>query len=80
MPLDEQVVRGPNYVLSNFYIKYVSRCPGGELWTYDQGPLDIKNKWVGFDGNLPHGTLCFSGIRYSLIYFTISKVSWKSTL
>ena len=44
---------------------------GGQLWTFDQGPLDVKNKWVSFDGNLPHGTLCFSGNRYSLIFFTV---------
>jgi len=60
-----------------YLIEFASRCPGGELWTYDQGPLDVKNQWVGFDGNLPHGTLCFTGTRYSLIYFTISRVSSK---
>jgi hypothetical protein len=60
------------------YIISFSFRPGRELWTYDQGPLNVKNRWMGFDGNLPHGTLCFTGTRYSLIYFTISKVIMPS--
>lgn len=41
----------------------------GGLWVHDQGALDVKKKFVAFDGNVPHATLDFEGERFSLIYF-----------
>jgi hypothetical protein len=32
--------------------------------------MDCHNKWLTFDGNIPHCTLPYSGTRYTLIYFT----------
>eukprot|EP00439_Symbiodinium_sp_Y106_P033725 s692_g4.t1 len=49
---------------------------GGQLWVDDashgqRGRIaDIRGRWLGFDGNLPHKVLPFSGRRYTLVYFS----------
>jgi hypothetical protein len=35
----------------------------GKLWGLELGAVDIKRRWVEFDGNLPHCTLPFTGAR-----------------
>jgi len=42
---------------------------GGELYVDGRGLLDVWNKWVEFDGNVPHFTNVFTGRRYTLIFF-----------
>lgn len=45
---------------------------GGQLWTADQGLLDVRHKWATFDGRQPHATMPFgpaTTTRYSLIYW-----------
>jgi len=42
---------------------------GGELYVDKRGLLDVRNKWVEFDGNIPHFTNVFTGRRYTLIFF-----------
>ena len=39
--------------------------------------LDIKHREVRFDGNLPHMTMPFDGVRYSLVYFT--RTDWHQS-
>ena len=46
---------------------------GGGLWTQENGAKSVKNRWIEFDGNLPHMTLSFRGERYTLIYYTNKK-------
>ena len=37
---------------------------GGHLWIQGRGPVDVKNKWENFDGNIPHGTITpYAGTR-----------------
>jgi hypothetical protein len=44
---------------------------GGELWTHDQGSLNVKHSFKMFDGNVPHKTLPWKqGRRFALIYYT----------
>ena len=43
---------------------------GGEIWIADEGIKSFKNKFCFFDGNEPHGTMPFTGTRYTLVYFT----------
>ena len=49
---------------------------GGQLWVDDgsnggKGRVaNIKEKWLGFDGNLPHKVLPFQGRRYTLVFFS----------
>eukprot|EP01050_Picozoa_sp_SAG11_P015589 SAG11_NODE_2038_length_3892_cov_181.204587_2_plen_663_part_00 len=63
---------GPSYIIGlGDYSHTAQDCYGGCLWIEGQGPVDIKNKWVLFDGNIPHGTIGnYVGTRYSLVYFT----------
>eukprot|EP01050_Picozoa_sp_SAG11_P018929 SAG11_NODE_2938_length_2822_cov_388.174807_1_plen_549_part_10 len=63
---------GPSYIIGlGDYSHTAQDCYGGWLWIEGRGPVDIKNKWVLFDGNIPHGTIGnYVGTRYSLIYFT----------
>ena len=49
---------------------------GGELFTKGEA-IDIRNKFVSFDGRITHETLPFEGERYSLVFFRI-KSSWKN--
>jgi len=43
---------------------------GGSVWVQDRGALDCHNKWVEFDGNIPHSTICpYKGTRYTLVYY-----------
>ena len=32
--------------------------------------FDIKNRWVRFNGNVPHGVKKFEGTRISIVFFT----------
>merc|ERR1711964_796584 len=41
----------------------------GELYVHDQGKLDVKGKWITFDGNIPHMTCPYTGTRYTIILF-----------
>ena len=49
---------------------------GGQLWVDDgshagKGRVaDIRGRWLGFDGNLPHKVLPFEGRRYTLVFFS----------
>jgi hypothetical protein len=44
---------------------------GGSVWVQDRGALDCHNKWVEFDGNIPHATILpYKGTRYTLVYYT----------
>ena len=49
---------------------------GGQLWVDDgsHGGLgrvaNVKARWLGFDGNLPHKVLPFEGRRYTLVFFS----------
>ena len=44
---------------------------GGSVWVQDRGALDCHDKWVEFDGNIPHSTICpYKGTRYTLVYYT----------
>eukprot|EP01050_Picozoa_sp_SAG11_P030217 SAG11_NODE_8840_length_970_cov_196.246843_1_plen_273_part_10 len=63
---------GPSYIIGlGDYSHTAQDCYGGWLWIEGRGPVDIKNKWVLFDGNIPHGTIGnYVGTRYSLVYFT----------
>eukprot|EP01050_Picozoa_sp_SAG11_P025088 SAG11_NODE_5549_length_1528_cov_764.609517_2_plen_222_part_01 len=63
---------GPSYIIGlGNYSHTAQECYGGWLWIEGRGPVNIKNKWVKFDGNIPHGTIGnYVGTRYSLIYFT----------
>ena len=42
---------------------------GGHLWLEDSGSVDIRNRWLDFDGRKLHKTEPHIGERYSLIYF-----------
>eukprot|EP01050_Picozoa_sp_SAG11_P014766 SAG11_NODE_1852_length_4166_cov_156.696090_1_plen_190_part_10 len=49
---------GPSYIIGlGDYAHTAQDCYGGWLWIQGRGPVDIKNKWVKFDGNIPHGTI-----------------------
>ena len=55
---------------------------GGELGIIDsktkvKREINIKNKFVSFDGSDVHFTLPFTGTRYSLVYFTIDVKSTR---
>jgi hypothetical protein len=41
----------------------------GKLWLEDIGSVDIRHKWLDFDGRKLHKTEPHIGERYSLIYF-----------
>jgi hypothetical protein len=43
---------------------------GGRLWLHGTGPLDCRERFVEFDGNVAHCTLPFKGERFSLMYYT----------
>lgn len=49
---------------------------GGQLWVDDgshggKGRVaNVKGRWLGFDGNLPHKVLPFTGRRYTLVFFS----------
>ena len=43
---------------------------GGRVWVHGSGPLNCKNRFVQFDGNVAHCTLPFKGERFSLVYYT----------
>ena len=32
--------------------------------------IDIKNRWLKFDGNVPHAVVPYDGQRYSVVFFT----------
>lgn len=53
---------------------------GGELYVHGVGKVDIQNRWHEFDGNVPHLTCPFEGMRYSLIYFTNQSYGLVSTI
>ena len=55
---------GPSYIVG------LGDYTGGRLWVHTEGALDCHNKWVCFDGNIPHRTLPFAGTRYTLIFYT----------
>ena len=43
---------------------------GGSVWVQGRGALDCHNKWVEFDGNIPHATIWpYKGTRYTLVYY-----------
>ena len=42
---------------------------GGELAVEGRGVLDVRHRWVDFDGRLLHHVQPFEGERYSLVYF-----------
>lgn len=54
---------GPSYIVG------VGDYTDGELWVQTEGTMDCHNKWVTFDGNVPHCTMPYRGTRYTLIYF-----------
>lgn len=49
---------------------------GGQLWLDDGSHggcgrvADLRDQWLGFDGNLPHKVLPFSGRRYTIVFFS----------
>jgi len=43
---------------------------GGNLYIHEAGTLKTQNKFIFFNGNVPHMTLPYSGTRYSIVYFT----------
>ena len=47
---------------------------GGSVWIQDMGAESVKEKFIEFDGNVPHATLPFAGTRYTLVFFSHS--SW----
>tara|TARA_Y100001973_G_C5172768_1_gene320075 strand:+ start:165 stop:929 length:765 start_codon:yes stop_codon:yes gene_type:complete len=51
---------------------------GGNLYIHGVGTVKTKNKFIFFNGNVPHMTLPYSGKRYSIVYFT--HTSAKSVL
>eukprot|EP01050_Picozoa_sp_SAG11_P010265 SAG11_NODE_1019_length_6159_cov_23.425248_5_plen_999_part_00 len=63
---------GPSYIIGlGDYRHSPEECYGGCVWIEGRGPVDIKNKWVHFDGNIPHATVSpYTGTRYTLVYFT----------
>lgn len=42
---------------------------GGELWTLQDGPVNVRHKFFRYDGTEPHATLPFEGERFSVVYF-----------
>jgi hypothetical protein len=56
--------------LGNSYIVGVGDYTDGALWVHGQDDVQCHDKWVQFDGNLPHCTLPYTGTRYTLIYFS----------
>lgn len=51
------------------YIIGLGAYTGGELLTGDRS-INIRNKFLKFDGRQTHSTAPFKGERYSLVYFT----------
>lgn len=43
---------------------------GGQLYVHKQGTMNTKNNIIFFNGNNPHITLPYSGVRYSIVFFT----------
>ena len=41
----------------------------GELWTHNDGIVDIRHNWHRFDGTAFHAALPYRGLRYSLVYW-----------
>ena len=60
---------GPSYIVD------VGDYKDGGLWVQRLGGVDCKNKWIQFDGNMPHCTLPYEGIRYTLIFFSQQSLS-----
>eukprot|EP01048_Picozoa_sp_COSAG05_P012980 COSAG05_NODE_1341_length_5140_cov_4.176949_6_plen_517_part_00 len=56
--------------LGNSYIVGVGDYTDGALWVHEKNDVQCHNKWVQFDGNIPHCTLPYTGTRYTLIYFS----------
>ena len=52
----------------------VGNYVGGSVWIQDMGAENVKEKFIEFDGNVPHATLPFAGTRYTLVFFSHS--SW----
>jgi len=59
--------------MGDSFIVGVGNYTDGALWVHGLDAIDCHNRWLSFDGNIPHCTLPFTGTRYSLIYFTNSK-------
>ena len=55
---------GPSYIVG------LGNYKGGDLWVHREGKIDLRGQWVSIDGNIPHGTMPFTGRRYTLVYFT----------
>lgn len=51
---------------------------GGGLWVAGSGEFDIHDKFMKFDGNIPHGPLPSKGERYSIVLYTNSKMETAS--
>jgi len=59
---------GPSWIIG------LGNYSGGRLWM-DNGSrvgraVDIRGRWLEFDGNQPHCVLPFHGRRYTIVYFT----------
>ena len=66
---------GPSYIVGvgDFGPPEDPKLPAefaGRLWVQGRGALDVRERFVLFDGNAPHSTIPFAGARYTLIFFT----------
>ena len=58
----------------------IGRYTGGDLFYYNMkndkhNILTTKNRIIYFDGNNPHATLPYKGVRFSFVFFVITSVS-----
>ena len=51
------------------YMLTVGAFQGGDLWVYPGTTESTRDRWVSFDGRVPHCTYPFEGERYSIIFF-----------